>query len=411
MAIRPPMVPHMSVLTPLRNTGFRRLFLGMTLGRIGDAMATVALVWVTLRSHSATALGGVLLAAALPVIITSPLAGSVVHRIGVRTAVRLDCSIRTILCLAMAVLVHAGHLNLAAVTCFAVANGSLAGLSEIAIDVATPELIPDESLHQANTLISAVWDLSDLIGPALSGFVLNAAGAPAAFVADALTFVALGVLMPSVDTAAVEPMSLFAGAIDGFRLLASHYRASLLLSLISLFVLFASGCQEVMLPVHVYQHLHASPATYGLIMSACGAATLIGTTIINPLMARLRLRTTLAITLAVRGLGIGAIGLGHSPVMTGTAAVIGTASDGPIYPAIRTAQQRLVPTEDRARVAGARGSLGVLGFPLGNAIGGVLAGHMPTTTGFAILGALHLLPLAALLLLPNTQPTTTGQPA
>lgn len=392
------MVPRMSVLTPLRNTGFRRLFLGMTLGRIGDAMAVVALVWVTLRSHSATALGGVLLAAALPVVVTSPLAGSVVHRLGVRAAVRLDCSIRAILCLMMAVLVHAGHVGLAEVTCFAVANGSLAGLSEIGIDVATPELIPHESLHQANTLISAVWDLSDLIGPALSGFVLSAAGTPAAFAADAVTFVALGVLMPAVDTVAAEPTGLFAGAIDGFRLLVSRYRASLLLSLISLFVLFASGCQEVMLPVHVYQHLHASPATYGLIMSACGAATLVGTTIVNPLMARLRLRANLAIALAVRGLGIGAIGLGHGPVMTGAAAVIGTGSDGPIYPAIRTAQQRLVPTEDRARVAGARGSLGVLGFPLGNAIGGVMTAHLSTGTGFIVVGALHLVPLTLLLL-------------
>lgn len=133
----------MSLFRPLAGSSFRRLFVGMTTARIGDAMATLVLVWVTLQAHGPAALGLVLLVAALPAIAISPIAGHLVTRVGVRTSVRWDNIARAMAVLALAAILAAGEPSMTSLLIYALFAGLTGPASEIALDAATPELVDD----------------------------------------------------------------------------------------------------------------------------------------------------------------------------------------------------------------------------------------------------------------------------
>lgn len=133
----------------------------------------VAVVWVTLQHHSSAVLGGVLLAAALPSLVAAPVAGAAVQRLSAQRAVRLDCTLRALLCLALAGALRAGQTSLWVIATFAVLNTCFGALGEIALDVTAPQVLPDDALQEGNALVSAVWDLSDLFGPAIAGLLIS----------------------------------------------------------------------------------------------------------------------------------------------------------------------------------------------------------------------------------------------
>lgn len=413
----------MRLLRPLAGTDFRRLFVGMVAARVGDAMATLVLVWITLQAHGPAALGLVLLVAALPAVVVAPVAGHLVSRVGVRRAVRLDSLARIVAMVVLAVVVAKGDPSLPVLLGFAALAGITGPATEIAVDAATPEVVPDEDLTEANALVSLVWDLSDLVGPVTAGVLLTWLGGPVVLAVVAACYALLALLVPAVPLGSVGPQSAEGGMDDaaaegagaevvgggsaqpgvltGFRLLLTTYRSSFHLALISLFVLAASGAQEVLLPLFVSQTLGGGPAQLGLLASIFGAATLLGTALLSPRVSHLPVRGVLAVSLLVRGTGVALLGGSRRVTPAAAAGATAMVADGPFYPVVRTAQQRLVPAHHRPLVSGARGALGVAGYPLGNAAGGLLGAQVSPGTALLVLGALHLVPVLALLLLPG----------
>ncbi|KUG51998.1 hypothetical protein AVL62_08715 [Serinicoccus chungangensis] len=385
----------------------------MTTARIGDAMATLVLVWVTLQAHGPAALGLVLLVAALPAIAISPIAGHLVTRVGVRTSVRWDNIARAMAVLALAAILAAGEPSMTSLLIYALFAGLTGPASEIALDAATPELVDDEHLTEANALVSLVWDLSDLAGPATAGFILAALNAPFALILVAGCYLSMALLVPTVP---LEPTTAdddstgnenpchgetpqqSSGVLTGFRLLLTRYRSSLYLTLVSLFVLFASGAQEVLLPLLVSETLHGGPAQLGLLTSIFAASTLVGTALISPRVADLPVRPVVIVSLLIRGTGLALLGGARRLSVAAAAGAGATLADGPLYPVIRTAQQRLIPVHHRPLIAGARGAIGIAGYPLGNAIGGLLGAHLGPTNAILTIAVLHVIPIAALAL-------------
>lgn len=393
----------MGLFGPLLGGRFRRLFFGMTLSRAGDAMSLVALIWVTLQNFGPALVGLVLLVSALPTLAAAPFAGVVVDRLGIRRAVVLDNSIRCLAAAVLAGVLWTGATSVPVLLGYAVLAGLTGPITEVAVDTATPGVVADEELDCANILLSTVWDLADLTGPVAAGLLIDAFGVPVVFAIDAITFLGMAVLVPDApgSAAATAGSTTKRGLGRGFRLLFTSYRAALWLTLISVFMLAVAGAQEVIYPVLVNERLGAGATAYGLFVSICGAASLLGTLLLAPHATRWAPHHALAVTIALRGILLVPLGLTRSYPIAASSAAASTLADGPFYPLCRTVQQRLVPLQDRARVTGARSAFNVLGYPLGNALGGLLVANLSTSTILICLATLHLVPIVALLTIPT----------
>jgi MFS family permease len=169
-------------------------------------------------------------------------------------------------------------------------------------------------------------------------------------------------------------------------------------------MLVLDGVATVLYPVYARTFLHTGSAGYGVLVSAAGAGALLGVLAAPALSGRLPPSRRLAVVIAAGAPWFGLLCLAPGLAVAAVLLGLATFAWGPYYVFARTLIQRLVPREVLSRVAGARMTISSLGFPLGSAIGGVLAGGIGVPGTVVAIAcsylALGLLPLLAPALRP-----------
>jgi MFS family permease len=164
-------------------------------------------------------------------------------------------------------------------------------------------------------------------------------------------------------------------------------------------MLFLDGVATVLYPVYSRTFLHTGSAGYGVLVSAAGAGALLGVLAGPGLSGRLPPSRRLAVVIAAGAPWFGLLCLAPGLAVAAVLLGLATFAWGPYYVFERTLMQRLVPREVLSRVAGARMTISSLGFPLGSATGGVLAGGIGVPGAIVAIAcsylALGLLPLLA----------------
>jgi MFS family permease len=384
----------------LRHRSFRLLFGGISLSRTGDAMTFVVLSWLALNIGGPGAVGLVVFVNGCLAPISAPFLGYLMDRLGMRLLMVTDNLIRGLLILVLAALVHTGQAGLPHLVGFAVLVGLLSPATELGQDVAVPTLLTSRELDAANRLMAASWDISAWIGPAVAGFGIELFGYTPVLVVDAATFfvmAAVSLTMPGrSETTGESAESAQHGALrrlfSGFVIL-WKLRPVVVMTLLSVANLFLGGMMEVFLPAFNQINLDGGAGEYGLLVSIAGVMSLLGTLVLTPLVTRLGYGPGLILVLIARGLAVLPLAFVGSWTLAAVFLAIASLPDGSFFPMARTVQQRLVPPEVRGRVQGARGALGVMGWPLGGAVGGLLvAGWGPSAVAIVI--GLAYLPLA-----------------
>jgi predicted MFS family arabinose efflux permease len=145
------------------------------------------------------------------------------------------------------------------------------------------------------------------------------------------------------------------------------------LTVLTLLFLFAQGLAEVAIPVYSQKTLGTGAAGYGLLMSANGVGALLALALISQFWSRnKRQGLSFAMILIMSGLLlIPLVFLKILLVAMLFMALAGFAA-APYYVVEQSLMQRLVPKNAQGQVFGARVALGVAGYPLGGAIGGLL---------------------------------------
>jgi Transmembrane secretion effector len=139
-----------------------------------------------------------------------------------------------------------------------------------------PDLVPDELLVQANSLSQVMRPIAmTLLGPAVGGLVVHAAGAPTAFMLDAASygFAVLMLAQMHPRPAAIqrdEPASVLADIRDGWRFVRSHVWlwGTLVWATIAVFLIYAPF--EVLVPYLVKNELHGNAGDLGLVFASGG---------------------------------------------------------------------------------------------------------------------------------------------
>ncbi|MDQ3658097.1 MAG: MFS transporter, partial [Actinomycetota bacterium] len=167
----------------LRNTRFLQLWVGQGISFVGDFVSTVALVVLIVQiTHSATAVGGVLVARLLPTL-ASPLVGVLADRLDRRAILVASDLARAILILAV---IFTRDIVVLYVLVF------LMGLARTffnpTVRAAFPSVVGGGDLTRANAIISGTFSVSITVGPAIGGLLVATVGVNAAFVLDAVTY-------------------------------------------------------------------------------------------------------------------------------------------------------------------------------------------------------------------------------
>jgi MFS family permease len=414
------------VTSPLRSERQRRILVAYTVNRLGTWIGLLALLAAVFdHTKSALAVSALLLAAeALPVFVVPALVARVEASRRRRELSGLY-AFEALATVALAVLVS--HFWLPAVLLLAALDGTaaLAATALLRAEVARaareesaaiarsgPETATSEGAHaqqadasalaheaerRANGALSVASSVSFVLGPAVGGVVVAAAGAPAALFIDAASFLICGALLldlhPHVEEA--EGDSVRARLRAAWRHInqAPALRALLLIETVALLFFEAGAPIEV---TFAKATLDAGNKGLGLLLTMWGIGGVLGSVtfarfVHRPLGALLTAGTALV--------GLGYIGLAAAPTLAVAcvAGLIGGVGNGMQWPSFVSVVQRRTPPNLHGRLMGAIESLGSVSVAAGLPLGGALVALSSTRAAFTAVGVGALATTVALL--------------
>ena len=374
-------------LAPLRNPAFRRLLASYTVNELGDSVGVVALaVLVYDRTHDPLATTLLFVFARFVPAFLSPALTAHLDRRSLRVVLGALYLVEGAAFVALAVV--AGSFWLPAVLALALLDGTLAltgrGLTRGAIATV---LESDDLLREGNALINIGFAASSVLGAALGGILVAAAGVGTALLVDAASFVLIAILLA---TATGLPVARAMEAGFGARLREGlghawrHRPARVLLGGQAIaMVLFT-----LIVPIEVIyakETLDAGDAGYGWLLSAWGTGILAGSLV----YVRVRgARASWLILISTATIGIAYCGMALSPTIVSACAwaVVGGAGNGVQYVSVVTAIQERTPAALQARVSGLFESIGAAMPGVGFLLGGILTELASPRLAFAVAG-------------------------
>jgi len=369
-----------------RNAPFRTLWTARLVSYVGDGIATVALVLLVSHGRPATAVGGLLLAEAIPGFL-SPALGAVADRRPDRRALMIQCE------LAQAVLyaVIALWLPPYAWLLVLVAGATLFSRTFSATSKSVvPALVRRDELMSANALINTVFNLQVALGPALGGLLVAVSGSQTAIAVDAATFLASALLMlrlppiPPAGDAAGES-SLLAETREG---LAYVWRDRLLRTLggsMFAFVLFASF-DNVAVVFLVKDVLGGTSFEYGAAMSAFGIGMIVGAVGLVRGWSTARPAAVVAVGMVFTGAGNLLVGLSPAVGLVLVFQLLGGIGNGIGLVGEDTLIQRHVPEPLLGRAFGAIATAIFLGNTIAYTAGSVFVDVTSPRTALVVSG-------------------------
>ena len=404
------------LFAPLAVRDYRLLVGGMSVSLLGDGLFLVALAWqVYALSNAPTALASVGIAMTIPTIVCLLIGGAVSDRHDRRLVMLCADAVRALALAALAVLSVSGSLQLWELMAVAVVYGAATAFFDPASDALVPELLPPDSLAQANSLDQLIRPLAlRLAGPALGGMLVAAVGVGWAFGLDAASFV-----VSAATLLAMSPARRIADPTEATRSVRREVAAGLryvrsqawlwatLVSAAIAYLLFM-GPTEVLLPFIVKNRLSDGAGALGLVFAAGGLGSLLCAIVIGQRGLPRRSLTFMYIAWTLATLAIAGYGLADRlwGLMAASVAFNALETAGTI--AWSTAKQRLVPARLLGRVSSLDWLISIGLLPVSFAITGPVSAALGVRTTLIGAGVLGAAVTFAALLVPGVRQMDTA---
>jgi MFS family permease len=292
---------------------FRLYWLALVTQVIGQHMFAFTLGWLAFEiTGSQAQLGFIHLCGFVPQFTLTLLGGVLADRIDARKLIggaQLNAAAAMIMVgtVALAGVAELWHLALGAFLW-----GLSAAIDEPARASFFPRLLPRPLLRSAVPLISMAFGGSRVIAPSVAGFLIAAAGAPAAFLlcaAAVSTMIAALCLLRPARAEVLSHGSLFSNFTESLRYIRSNQAFASVIGVALLNATLAMGFIH-MLPVFAKDVLQVDSRGLGVLASAVGAGALAGFASYAWLQQRILWRSLLLTALTVYNLAL--IGLAAS---------------------------------------------------------------------------------------------------
>jgi diaminobutyrate-2-oxoglutarate transaminase len=172
---------------------FALLWASETAFDLGSALMTFALgVWIFQRTGSPQQFSGAILAAAVPTLVMTPVAGALADRFDRRWVIAVCDAASALLIAVLAVLLFAGRFALDQLYLFNAGSAVIAAIRIPAYRAAMGSIVPRDRLTQAGGLIGLTRSLLQVGAPLIAGVVMGAAGLTGVIAVQILLVVAGG---------------------------------------------------------------------------------------------------------------------------------------------------------------------------------------------------------------------------
>jgi MFS family permease len=346
------MAPEHDPYAALRLRDYRLLLAGSVCAAVGTAIQAVAVGWeLYARTQDAGALGLVGLAQFLPVLLLSLPAGHAADRFSRKVLLQAAQATMALAAVGLATLSLLQGPIVLIYLCLLLAGTSRA-FSAPARWALLPQVVPAGLLGNAVTWNSSGWQIANVAGPALGGFVIAWKGYPAAYLLTAACLLACVVLLAPIRPRAVvrppQERSL-ASLLAGVRFV---WRTELLLAAITLdlFAVLLGGA-TALLPIYASDILKIGPVGLGWLRAAPALGALLMAMVLAHRPPLRRAGPTLLVSVAGFGAATIVFGLSKDPVLSFVMLALTGALDNVSVVVRGTLVQLLTPDEMRGRVA------------------------------------------------------------
>lgn len=370
---------------------FGRLALATLASGFGTWAAFVALtVDVFDRTNSATWVSALFVADFLPAIVIGFAAASLVDRLPRR---RLMIGADLVRFAVFAALPLAG--SAAVIVALAAVAGFATGFFRPAVYAGLPNLVSDDELANANSILQTIENLTLAIGPILGGALVATTGPDVAYLINAATFLASAALLAGIpgrllQAATAAGRGYWRDLSDGFALIR---RSRALLTILATWnvVMLATAAANVSEIVLAKDAFDAGDFGYGLLVGATGIGLAFGSLMAGSFLEHRALAAVYAGSIGV--IAVGLLAAAASPdvwVAAAFVAVVGV-GNGAAVVCNALLVQRGAPDELRGRAFTVLMSSNYAVLGLGILVAGPLTDALGARVVWAIAGVLAAL--------------------
>ncbi len=379
-----------SAWRPLRVPIFRNLLIADLVSDVGTFMQTVGAAWLmTTLTSSTTYIALIQTASALPFFLLALPAGSIGDIFDRRKLILCTEIWMFTIAAVLAAVGFTGRMTPWLLLLLTLALSLGDAIESPTWRAIFPELVKKEDLQPALALNGIEFNLARATGPGLAGVVVAAAGAAAAFLLDAISFLGVILVIFTWKRPArrnkLPPESLGSASMAAIRYVRYSPEIRILLARAGSVVLFASSFWAL-LPT-VAKQLSKSALGYGLLLGFFGVGAVLGAVVLQRMRSKLSTETAVSAATGVFGvILISTAILRHLGLLCGLMLCGGAAWT--IFMSIfNTMVQNLAPEWVRARVLAAYLFVFQGCVAMGSTLWGVLADRASTRLALLASGA------------------------
>lgn len=301
--------PVSDTFRAFNDRNYALFFAGQSISQIGTWMQRTAIIWVIYTlTHSAAMIGFAMFAQQFPSFLLSLAGGVVADRYSRYKILLVTQTASMIQAILLAVLVLSGHYMIWEILSLGAVLGIINAFDVPARQPMVHEMVKNkEDLANAISLNSAMVNLARLVGPALSGVVLQQFGAGVCFIVNAVSFVAVITSLLLMNFAPfVAPAikkKVTAELAEGLQYLKQAKSIAMIIILMMCLSLLILP-YDTLVPVFAKVIFAGNAATYGYITGAIGLGAFGGTFFLASAKRGADLRKFLLISIAVLGVGL-----------------------------------------------------------------------------------------------------------
>ena len=352
-----------------RSPSFGLLFLATAGSGIGTYLAAIALTLdIYARTDSGVWVAVLLIADFLPIVLVGLLLGPLFDRFS-RRRLMIASDLARVAVFAALPFVDSPI----AIVALAGVAGVATGFFRPAAYAGLPNLVPDDELTNANSLLQTVENAAWMVGPVLGGLMVSAWGPSVPYAVNAVTFLVSALLVARIaDSQLRSQESLTSGhwrdVADGVRLVLTALPLRTVLIVWNV-VLVGSAAINVAEVFFVQDVLGAGAVGFGVIIGASGTGLVLGSFLAAPALGKVGLRRHYAGSIALMALGWGGAALSPSIWVALPFVIGGAAGNGAAIICNQILVQRGAPDRFRGRALSTIMSTNylILGLAMGTA--------------------------------------------
>ncbi|WP_095084530.1 MFS transporter [Mesorhizobium sophorae] len=263
-----------SALAPFRHGIFRAVWAASLVSNFGGLIQGVGAAWMmTTIATSSYQVALVQASTTLPIMLFALVAGAIADSFDRRKVMLVAQTFMLVVSVLLTLFTYAGLMTPWTLLAFTFLIDSGTALNSPSWQASVGDIVPRNKVPAAVALNSMGFNLTRSVGPAIGGIIVAAAGAAAAFAANAVSYIGLIVVLarwkPDLPVSTLPRESLGAAMGAGLRYVAMSPNIGKVLVRGAAFG-FSAGAVLALLPLVARDVVKGDALTYGIMLGAFG---------------------------------------------------------------------------------------------------------------------------------------------